>query len=423
MPQPTLRNDSAHHGVAQVTERKRRIRIALYSHDTMGMGHIRRNLLIASSIVRECSDVEVLLIAGTREAAFFSSAVGLDCVTLPALAKDAEGRYAARNLGWSLEETTRLRARIIHATLEEFTPDVFVVDKLPRGIGHELVPTLECLQRNGTKCVLGLRDVLDEPLVVAREWARDANDEAIDKFYDELWIYGDQAVYDCLQEYRFSETVASRAYFTGYLNQADRNPCFASSSDGVTSDRPKRILCVVGGGQDGFALAKAFVQTSLPTGYEGVVITGPFMPKEEQAHLHRLAGSNRRFEIIDRLVETDDYLHAADRVIAMGGYNTITSVLSFHKAALIVPRIHPRQEQWIRAERLAQRGCLSTLSPLDLSSQRLQEWMHAETVPQPFPNAVDLLGLNRISQRISNWASAKPPYSNHDPLIHKLRPA
>ncbi len=45
--------------------------------------------------------------------------------------------------------------------------------------------------------MLGLRDVLDETQVVAREWRRDANDAAIDAYYDELWIYGDQAIYDC----------------------------------------------------------------------------------------------------------------------------------------------------------------------------------------------------------------------------------
>ncbi len=100
----------------------RPMRVAFYSHDTMGMGHIRRNLLIASAIAQNCSNIEILLIAGTREAAYFATQAGLDCVTLPALTKSLDGKYSARHLGWSLEETTRLRSRVIQATLEEFAP-------------------------------------------------------------------------------------------------------------------------------------------------------------------------------------------------------------------------------------------------------------------------------------------------------------
>ncbi len=65
----------------------------------------------------------------------------------------------------------------------------------------------------------------------------------------------------------------------------------------------------------------------------------------------------------------------------------------------------PRQEQWIRAERLANLGWITTVKPDELDSGRLSAWMHAAQVPQPFANGVDLLGLNRISQRVGQWAA------------------
>ncbi len=40
----------------------------------------------------------------------------------------------------------------------------------------------------------------------------------------------------------------------------------------------------------------------------------------------------------------------------MGGYNTFCEILSFDKPALIVPRIVPRQEQFIRATRAEELG-------------------------------------------------------------------
>ena len=405
MSNPLLRGDSHHVPMARGSQRP--LRVAFYSHDTMGMGHIRRNLLIATAMVRACPGVEVLLIAGTREAAYFATEAGLDCVTLPALVKAADGRYSARHLGWSLEETTRLRGRIILATLAEYKPDVFVVDKVPRGIGHELVAALEHLRSLGTRCVLGLRDVLDEPQIVCQEWLRDSNDAAIEAFYDELWIYGDRAIYDCLQEYRFSSTVTSRAFFTGYLDQSSRHSNSPSSPRREYETGEQQVLCVVGGGQDGSHLAQTFARSTLPKSWRGTIITGPFMPKDEQQALRRLIHNRAEIEVIDRLVETDDYLRTADRVIAMGGYNTITSVLSFNKPAMIVPRISPRQEQWIRAERLAQLGWITALSPESLTHHRISEWLHASEIPRPVPNGVDLLGLDRISQRISSLAAKR----------------
>lgn len=386
---------------------RKRQRIALYSHDTMGMGHIRRNLLIASALVKNCPNVETLLISGTREAAYFATQAGLDCITLPALSKNLNGQYSARHWNWSLEETTRLRSKIIAAAMDEFAPDVFIVDKMPQGIGHELVTTLKNLQSCPTTCVLGLRDVLDEPEVVAREWQGDDNDAAIEAYYDELWIYGDRSIYDCIDECRFSKTVASRAFFTGYLNQSDRRNGNASRSpvSAIDSRTNKLALCVVGGGQDGYYLAESFVRAQLPLGWRGQVITGPFMPKPEQFRLRELANQNPAIEIIDHLVETDDYLRDADRVIAMGGYNTITSILSFQKPSLIVPRVRPRREQWIRAERLSNQGWITSLSPDHLNTLAIESWLHAPEVPSPKPGCVDLLGLDRISHRVESLES------------------
>ena len=46
----------------------RKLRIALYSHDTMGIGHMRRNALIASAIAGSPRSAAILLVCGAREA-------------------------------------------------------------------------------------------------------------------------------------------------------------------------------------------------------------------------------------------------------------------------------------------------------------------------------------------------------------------
>jgi predicted glycosyltransferase len=75
-------------------------RIALYSHDTMGIGHLRRNLLIAQVLAGPPGSATILLIAGAREAGAFALPSGVDCLTLPALYKTATGRYESRACPW-----------------------------------------------------------------------------------------------------------------------------------------------------------------------------------------------------------------------------------------------------------------------------------------------------------------------------------
>ena len=388
----------------------RKPRIAFYSHDTMGMGHLRRNMLIASALSSGRCQADTLLIAGTREAGFFAEQAGLDCVTLPALTKNRDGNYSARHYGWSLEETTRLRGRVIASTLLAFQPDILVVDKLPQGICNELQRTLKLVRsRVQTRCILGLRDVLDEPEVATREWENSNNDAVIEKYFDEVWVYGDPKVYDCRTEYQFSKSTSDRISFTGYLDQKAR----AGSASFEPKSKQPLALCVVGGGQDGVGLAKAFVESGVPHGWRGAVITGPFMPTADKQQLMQAATRQcpdgcEPIKIIDQLVEADDYVSQADRVVAMGGYNTVMAVLSFRKPALIVPRTRPRAEQWIRAERLAAAKLLTTLHPNDLTPNAIRGWLSQTEVASPADHSIDLAGLDRIQSKVMAYAARSP---------------
>ncbi|PYP23949.1 MAG: glycosyltransferase, partial [Gemmatimonadetes bacterium] len=132
-------------------------RVALYSHDTMGLGHMRRNLLLAQALRHSRLQAVVLMIAGAREASLVTSTAAVDCVALPSLRKDGGGQYHPRHLAVSLKELLALRARTAGAALEAFAPDVLIVDTVPRGALRELDPVLESLRARGrTRLVLGL---------------------------------------------------------------------------------------------------------------------------------------------------------------------------------------------------------------------------------------------------------------------------
>ena len=228
---------------------------------------MRRNLLLAQALKHSRLQAVVLMIAGAREASLVTGAAGVDCVALPSLQKDGQGQYHPRHLDVPLPELLALRAKTACAALEAFAPDVLIVDNVPRGALRELDPVLESLRARGrTRLVLGLRDVLDDPITVQREWARAQNQDAVRRYYDAVWVYGDPTVYDPVREYAFAPDVAAKVRYTGYLDQRARLKFVRHDGRGPAAAlglSPGWLaLCLVGGGQDGAALAEAFVEAA-----------------------------------------------------------------------------------------------------------------------------------------------------------------
>jgi predicted glycosyltransferase len=368
----------------------------------MGLGHNRRNRLIAQTLIYSQLQADILMIAGVPEQDLLPMSSRIDYLTLPSLYKEVDGQYRARNLNISLQDLLDLRAKTIRGALKAFKPDVFIVDNVPRGALRELEPTLKYLHKHKhTHCVLGLRDVLDDPAIVRHEWGRAENEDAIRQYYDAVWVYGDPTVYDPVREYRFSPDVAAKVRYVGYLDQSERLKFVESErADPLAAlNLPpgKLVLCLVGGGQDGASLAEAFSQAVLPPDTNGIIITGPFMSPEVKQHLHYRAATNPRLQVLNFVKEPTLLLSRADRVIAMGGYNTICEILSFEKHALIVPRVQPRREQLIRAKRLQNLGLIDMLHPDNLNPSALSEWLSRDLGSPPrIRERVDLNGLSRL---------------------------
>lgn len=375
--------------------RERRPRIALYSHDTMGLGHMRRNLLVAQALTRLEPAPSILMLFGAREAATYPLPPGVESVTLPALAKGSDGAYRARALELSLEGLVELRARALHAVLDSFGPDLLIVDKVARGAVGELQPSLRSLRgRHGTRLVLGLRDLLDEPAAVQREWRTDRTVEAVRRHYDAVWVYGDGQVCDPVAEYGLPGDVARLVRFTGYLDP--RTHWTAPGAEAPALPPRPYVLCMVGGGQDGDRLAEVFAETRRPAGLDGVIITGPYMQGEARARLEVRVAADPTLHLHRFLADTAPFVARAERVITMGGYNSVTEVLAHERPALVVPRTTPREEQLLRAERLASLGLLDLLRPEVLTPAALAAWLATAASPRP-ATPLDFGGAGRLA--------------------------
>jgi predicted glycosyltransferase len=391
----------------------RNLRIALYSPGIAGLGHMRRNLLIGQTLVRSSSRAVVLMIAEARQACAFVMPPGMDCLSLPALRKLPDGKCQPRYLGTSLQDLMHLRATVIHRAIEAFEPDVLIADFLPCGRHGELGTTLEYLRfRTKTRCVLGLRDVLEHPA-----WGRHANEDEIRDYYDAVWVYGDTAVHDLIRAQDFSPDLRDKTRYTGYLDQRARLEC-AEGEEAPVLERlalpPGRlVLCLVGGGWDGAPLAEAFVQAVLPPETNGVLLTGPYMAQDVRQRLRQRTVGHPRLRVLEFIPEPAPLLQQADRVIAMGGYNTVSEVLSFEKPALIVPRAH---EQSVRAERLRDLGLVDVLHLDHLRPAALTEWLSRDVAAPQVHQRIDFTGLSRLPRLLEEvlvgpcHADARRPY-------------
>ncbi len=335
-------------------------RILLYSHDTFGLGHLRRSRTIAQALVSAFPDASALILTGSPVAGRFDFPERVDHVRLPGVVKLQDGSYAAQNLGLPIEEMTAMRAEIIRAAAQSFRPTLAIVDKEPSGLRGEFLPALELMRAAGrTRIVLGLRDVLDAPAALLPEWDRKEAVTAIRRYYDELWVYGLREVYEPLAGLDLPPDVEARLRYTGYLRRGVPLP--------APADTAPYVLVTPGGGGDGGALIDwtlAAYECDPTLAPRALIVYGPFLDSAKRKvfakRIRRLKG---RVEAMDFHSRMEELYAGAVGVVAMGGYNTFCEILSFDKPSVIAPRTRPRMEQHIRASGAEALGLTRMLDP------------------------------------------------------------
>jgi len=381
-------------------------RILLYSHDTFGLGNIRRTLLLSETLTDYYPDAAILIVTGSPMIHAFRIPDRIDYIKLPCLDRTAADRYEPRFLSACAKEITATRTAIIEQAVLGFNPDLMIVDKRPAGVGGELTATLAALRadRRSTKLVLGVRDILDEPDRTRPSFANARVFETIERYYDEVWIYGSRAIFDPITEYAFPEAVGRKTHFCGYLKRPQ-----------VTANRnggPPHVLVTTGGGGDGGAMIEAFLEglIGLPRRFalRTTIVFGPQMAGERRRALLARFGYLADVVFVDFEADLSVRYAEADVVVSMAGYNTVCELLSFGLRAVLVPRAEPVREQLIRARLLAARGYFGLVEPHELSPDLLMSRVLA-ALETPVRGAVpvDLEGLPRIRERVRSLLEAR----------------
>ncbi len=387
-------------------------RVLIYSHDTFGLGHIRRCRAIANSLVASYPHISVIIVSGSSMISSFQFGDGVDYVRIPGIEKQSDGRYLPHHLNLELADTIRLRTDLIKQTVLSFDPDIVIVDKEPIGLRGELIPSLEILRRRGARIVLGVRDVLDEPAKLHEEWRQSGALDALATIYDDIWVYGLESIYRPLDGLPNQPLFTGKIRYTGYLKRAVPSPMPPNRHPRIT--KGPFILVTPGGGGDGAGVIDWVISAyeADPTiELPALIVFGPFLSREKRKEFTDRIARLPKLESIGFEPRLELLMNRAHCVVAMGGYNTFCEILSFDKPALIVPRVRPRLEQAIRAERADSLGLIdvlfdptqtgaSTRDPLQMAKA-----LHALPKRQPPSQAFlpDLLdGLPAINRALAD---------------------
>lgn len=366
-------------------------RVLFYSHNGVGVGHLQRQLDLASAYRARHPESAVLLATGSPGVSMFTFPAGIDFLKLPSLVMvDRYRTWAPRDLAVPVEVVATMRAELLHRTVRTFQPDLLVADFMPAGVYGELLPALDELDRRGGVAIAGFRDVVDEPAFVRALWEETGVYAALRRHYAAVCVYGDARMLDFATAYGLSGG-APAVHYCGYLGR--ERPAARTAP---RYERPL-ILATSGGGVDGSFLLERFCEIAgrirPQLGGTWIAVTGPLMSERDRARveaLARLSGVETR-QVVPSL---RSLVAEADCVVGMAGYNSVCDILSFRRPAVLVPRAGPSMEQSIRAARLHEWGTAQVIAMPELTADRFARAITGALSQKTMPEApLNLAGI------------------------------
>lgn len=353
------------------------LKAMFYSHDTYGLGHLRRTLTLAHHFRSIRPEISQLVMTGSPVASSFSYPDGTDFIKLPSVTKDVGGAYEPRTLdGIDFSLVRDLRQDVILAAAKRYAPDVVFVDHAPAGLRGEMVETLRYMKRHmpETRLVVGLRDVMDEAPAVRESWSKDGVYELLDDLYDMIFVYGHRDFYDVVEEYGLSDKAAEKTRFVGYLKRDAGQRTREEIRASIDMQTERLVLITAGGGGDGKTLFEATIRDirlSDQGDFDSLIVGGPLLSDSDRREIRERLEKRGNVHFLDFTDDMPGYIGAADAVISMGGYNTVCETMSLRRPTLIVPRVSPRKEQLIRASFLNDHGYVDMIHPGELEPRSL----------------------------------------------------
>lgn len=348
----------------------------IYSHDTFGLGHLRRCLKISRELVAGYPELCILLATGSPCIDRFEIPPRVRIIKLPPVKKIGPEKYEARNPGMSFEQVLNLRIGLLLKAVKKYDPGLLLVDHAPIGMKGEMLPALNWHKKNSPASfrILGLRDIIDDPEAVVSLWKRQDMYRTIEQVYDQIMIYGSADLFDPVSAYRFPPALKEKTVFTNYIGEPASIDSPANAADRIPNKQPKVLVTIGGGDGAGEQVIGPYLDMLKRyrdrVNFNSLILSGPFMDDQMKRDFSgRAEALGVKFS--DFVNSTRELLEESDLVVSTGGYNSLTEILSYAKRALIIPRVLHRKEQLMRARMMTEIGLTDYLHPQEVTPDRL----------------------------------------------------
>ncbi len=374
-------------------------RVLLYIQHLLGVGHLKRALLIAEALGD--AGITVWVVSGGTPARVLE-AHDVDVVQLPAIrAGDARFSTLVDSDGKPVDDVFKAnrRDRLLEL-FGSFAPDALVIEAFPFGrrqLRFELIPLLEEADRTRPRprILCSVRDIVQEKRDPAR---LDEQVATIRRFFDQVLVHGDPNLVRLEESFSRTGEIADRIAYTGYVcgtvpHRRD-NAC----------DTVGEVLVSVGGGAVGSDLLRVALAArvrSKPSRKRWRLLVGDSV---SAGVFERLSDSASENVIVERSRADFDKLLANCAVsVSQCGYNTMMDVLRYGVPSVVVPfRGAGETEQALRAEKLRSRGLVHVVDERTLSPDRLATAIDAAIqAGRPVEHGLDLGGGQRTAQLIA----------------------
>ncbi|RPJ06713.1 MAG: hypothetical protein EHM28_09555 [Spirochaetaceae bacterium] len=369
---------------------KQPIKVLMYTHDTMGMGHITRALKMIRAIKTAENSASITLITGSNTLSCHNIPETADVIKIPTVRLEhVAGTQVNKSVnGLPVSMVFKIREGILLETIKNLKPDFFFVDFSALGEGNELIKSLLYLKQSGKTIVcLALRDILWDKETLQKKWQSKNYTMVLETLYDKILVFGDKSVFDMAQEYGFSETISGKMVYLGYLVDATGKP---------PEKKNDRILICVGGGTDGFRLIDKILSSS---GRDFIVVTGPYISAKDFEHLRK------NYPAVRLIRDTKDLysiMTESSCVISMLGYNTFCELLQCKVPAVIMPRVFPDKEQLLRAQVFHKQGLFEYIEDIQALDRESLEALISRAINNTrdrasMISAIDTEGIRKFS--------------------------
>jgi predicted glycosyltransferase len=335
-------------------------RILVYTHNSIGLGHVFRTLAVITGIRKWRPDIDFLVLSGTSVPHIFMRK-GIEVVKLPGILKavDEAGsplkpRYL-RNL--SVDEILKFRRTVIRESFFFFRPDVVMVEHYLSGLSGEITPFFtEKASCRGTAKDFALvhlsRGIMGEDWNTVMDTDRRNTGAKYSELYDFRYVFDDPVSID--------GEVTRQNMPVRYLGRiAENNLSELTDQETVLnrfrlSEKPIILMYLSRHGDiSGLSksLMSAITTACLNRKYQIIMVADPYLNPQTVEEI-MTDSRYRDVRFLPFFYPLIDLIHAAELVICRAGYNIVNEILLTDSKALVIPEHHPSGEQEERARRL-----------------------------------------------------------------------